>query len=153
MPYSSFTLQDFFPDEYIGNVRKNNYSKSYKNNNYRRFRKYNDYSRYSHSGDIYPQRHDMSAALRSAISRGHKSGNSTMPDYYRHSLELARKYGRRYKPLNKDDLAFALDLDVRRRGSSALNDYYSYEKELASLGVNINGKWTRGKFGHDTGST
>ena len=33
MPYSTFTLEDFFPDEYTGNTRKNNNSESYKNNN------------------------------------------------------------------------------------------------------------------------
>lgn len=112
----------------------------------------NDFMRFA-SGEIYPQRQDLPAALHSNIYRNSRHGDSTMRDYYRHSLNLAGQLGRRYKPLNKDDLAYALELDVKRRGDSALSDFYRYQEELAGHGVNINGKWTGGKFGHGTGST
>ena len=113
----------------------------------------NDFMRFA-SGEIYPQRQDLPAALHASMYKGNRKNDVfTMKRYYRHSLELAKRHGSKYKPLNKDDLAYALATDVKNRGSSALDDYYRYEKELSNYGVNINGKWTGGKFGSGTGST
>ena len=115
----------------------------------------NDFLKFA-GGEIYPQRQDLPAALYSAMYKGnrsHYSHNSVMPEYYNYSLGLAKKLGSSYKPLNKDDLAYALDLDVKNRGSAALRDFYNYETELAKEGVNINGKWRGGKFGSNTQSS
>lgn len=155
--YSSFNTQEFFQaalNRTYGDSpaakysTSHNYSKSYKNNNYRRFRKNNDYSRYSYAGDIYPQRQDLPSALRTSIYHNKYDNGSTMKKYYKHSLRMANNPN--YEHLNKDDLAHALKLDIKRRGSQALDDYYEYER---SLPHNVrNGKWHGGKFGHSTNS-
>lgn len=96
------------------------------------------------SGNPLPVREDLPAALYSAMYHGDKFA---MRDYYDHVEKLAAK-NHNYKPLNKDDLAYALKLDVKQRGSSALKEYYAHEQRLADFGVNVSGKWHGDKRGY-----
>ena len=161
---SSFNLNEFFDL-----AMKKSYGPNYKNNHSKYSKKIynnigkrpalsgklykvkpqkNDFYRYSYSGDIYPERQDLPAALRSNIYRNKFDYGETMRKYYKHSLDMSSNPN--YVHLNKDDLAYALDLDVKKRGQAALDDYYEYERSLPHHVRN--GKWHGGKFGHSTNS-